>query len=145
MLGINIHAVKFRPAAAASVALQLLAASTIPALSAGDPAGGQRDFATHGAICHAIAPGENKIGPSLADVLDWPSGSIAGFTYSAALKSAHLTWDNATLDKWLQNPSSLVHGTNMFVNLPNGNDRQDVIAYLNTLSTDRTTPPAAAQ
>jgi hypothetical protein len=33
----------------------------------------------------------------------------------------------------------------MFVNLPSGNDRQDVIAYLNTLSTDRPTPPAAAQ
>ena len=145
MLGINIHAVKFRPAAAASVALQLLAASTIPALSAGDPAAGQRDFATHCAICHATAPGENKIGPSLAGVLDRPSGSIAGFAYSAALKSAHLTWDDATLDKWLQNPSSLVHGTTMFVNLPSGNDRQDVIAYLKTLSTDRPTPPTAAQ
>jgi len=145
MLGINIHAVKIRPAAAASVVLQLLAASTIPALSAGDPAAGQRDFATRCATCHATAPGENKIGPSLAGVFGGPSGSVAGFNYSAALKSAHLTWDNATLDKWLQNPSGLVHGTTMFVNLPGGNDRQDVIAYLKTLSTDRPTPPAAAQ
>ena len=145
MLGINSHAIKFRSAAATSVALQLLATSTIPALSAGDPAAGQRDFATRCAICHATTAGENKIGPSLAGVIGRPSGSVADVTYSAALKSAHLTWDNATLDMWLQNPSSLVHGTNMFVNLPNGNDRQDVIAYLNTLSTDRTTPPAAAQ
>jgi len=140
MLGINIHA-----AAATSVALQLLAAGTIPALSAGDPAAGQRDFATRCAMCHATAPGENKIRPSLAGVFGGLSGSVAGFTYSAALKSAHLTWDDATLDKWLQNPSALVHGTTMFVNLPSGNDRQDVIAYLKTLSTDRPTPPAAAQ
>ena len=145
MLGVNSHAVKVRSAAAASVALQLLAASTMPALSAGDPAAGQRDFAARCATCHATTAGENKIGPSLAGVIGRPSGSVAGFTYSAALKSAHLTWDDATLDKWLQNPSSLVHGTTMFVNLPSGNDRQDVIAYLNTLSTDRPTPPAAAQ
>jgi cytochrome c len=145
MLGINSHAIKVRSVAAASIALQLVAASTIPALSAGDAAAGQRDFATHCATCHAITVGENKIGPSLAGVIGRPSGSVAGFTYSAALKSAHLTWDDATLDKWLQNPSSLVHGTTMFVNLPSGNDRQDVIAYLNTLSTDRPTPPAAAQ
>ena len=145
MLGINSHAVKFRPASAASVALQLLAASTIPALSAGDPAAGQRDFATRCATCHATTAGENKIGPSLAGVVGRPSGIVAGFSYSAALKSAHLTWDDATLDKWLQNPSSLVHGTTMFVTLPSANDRQDVIAYLNTLSTGRPTPPAAAQ
>jgi cytochrome c len=145
MLRINIHAVKIRPAAAASVALQLLAGSTIPALSAGDPAAGQRDFAARCAGCHATASAENKIGPSLAGVFGGSSGNVAGFTYSAALKSAHLTWDDATLDKWLQNPASLVHGTTMFVNLPSGNDRQDVIAYLKTLSTDQPTPPAAAQ
>lgn len=145
MPGINIHIVKARLAAAASVALQLLAASTIPALSAGDPAAGQRDFATRCAICHATVPGENKIGPSLAGVFGGMSGSVTGFTYSAALKSAHLTWDDATLDKWMQNPASLVHGTAMFVNLPSGDDRQDVIAFLKTLSTDRPAPPAAAQ
>jgi cytochrome c len=145
MLGISSHAIKFRSAAAASVTLQLLAASTIPALSAGDPVAGQRDFATRCATCHATTAGENKIGPSLAGVIGRPSGSVAGFAYSAALKSAHLTWDDATLDRWLQNPSSLVHGTTMFVNLPSGSDRQDVIAYLQTLSTNRSTPPAAAQ
>ena len=145
MLGIRIHSVTFQSVTAASLTLQLLAASTISALSAGDPVAGQRDFTTRCAICHATAPGENKIGPSLAEVFGKPSGSVAGFTYSAALKSAHLTWDDAMLDKWLQNPSSLVHGTTMFVNLPSGNDRQDVIAFLKTLSTDRPTPRAATQ
>jgi cytochrome c len=144
MLGINIRAIKIRPAAA-SVALQILAASTMPALSAADSATGQRDFAMRCAVCHATAPGENKIGPSLVNVFGGPSGSVSGFTYSTALRSAHLTWDDATLDKWLQNPSSLVHGTTMFVNLTSSNDRQDVIAYLKTLSTDQPLPPSAAQ
>ena len=74
MLGISRHAIKFRSAAAASVTLQLLAASTIPALSAGDPVAGQRDFATRCATCHATTAGENKISPSLAGVIGRPSG-----------------------------------------------------------------------
>jgi cytochrome c2 len=145
MLGTNIHAAKVRLAARAYIVLQLLAASSIPALSAGDPVAGQHDFAARCAVCHATAPGESKIGPSLAGVFDGPSGSVTGFNYSAALKSAHLTWDDATLGKWLQNPSGLIHGTTMFVNVPSSDDRQNVIAYLKTLSTDRQTPPTAAQ
>ena len=96
-------------------------------------------------MCHATVAGDNKLGPSLSSVVGKSSGSAAGFTYSSALKSAHLTWDEATLDKWLQNPSGLVHGTSMFVNLPNSTDRQDVIAYLKTLSTNPQTPRAATR
>ncbi len=59
---------------------------------------------------------------------------MAGFRYSPALKNAHLTWDSATLDEWLANPSGLVHGTTMFANVPSSTDRQNLIAYLKTLS-----------
>jgi cytochrome c len=145
MLGTNIHAAKVQLAARAYVVLQLLAASSMPALSAGDPAAGQHAFAARCAVCHATAPGENKLGPSLAGVFGGPSGNATGFNYSAALKSAHLTWDDATLDKWLQNPSDLVHGTTMFVNVPSSDDRQNVIAYLKTLPTNQQTAPAAVQ
>src|SRR4051812_36703965 len=87
------------------VTLHLLVLSAIPALSAGDPAAGQRDYAARCAGCHATAPGQNKVGPSLAGLSGNASGSVAGFNYSAALKNAHLHWDDATLDKWLQNPA----------------------------------------
>jgi cytochrome c len=83
--------------------------------------------------CHSTQPGQNKIGPSLADVFGKPSGSVSGYSYSAALKNAHLTWDEQTLDKFLQNPGGLVHGTKMFATVPDANTRQRVIAYLKSL------------
>ena len=127
------------------VAFQLLVSSAIPALSAGDPAAGQRDFVARCGGCHATAPGENKIGPSLAGVFGNTSGNVPGFNYSAALKSAHLSWDDTILDKWLQNPPGLVHGTTMFVNVSSSGDRQNLIAYLKTLPAGENPPPTATQ
>jgi cytochrome c len=83
--------------------------------------------------CHSAQAGQNKIGPSLSDVFGKPSGSVPGYSYSAALKNAHLTWDEQTLDKFLQNPAGLVHGTKMFAALPDADTRKRVIAYLKSL------------
>jgi len=77
--------------------------------------------------------GENKIGPSLAGIVGSTSGTVLGFNFSAAMKDANVTWDDANLDKFFANPAGFIHGTKMFVNLPNEADRQNVIAYLNTL------------
>ena len=49
------------------------------------------------------------------------------------MKDASVAWDDANLDKYLTNPTEFIHGTKMFVNLPSEIDRQNVIAYLNTL------------
>jgi cytochrome c len=49
------------------------------------------------------------------------------------MKSANITWDDATLDKFLASPNGFVHGTKMFISVPSGTDRQNVIAYLDTL------------
>jgi cytochrome c len=115
----------------AAAACGLLAASSA-ARAAADAASGQQVFARC-AGCHSIAPGENKIGPSLAGVFGRKSGSEAGYNYSAALKAAAITWDEHTLDQFLTNPSADVHGTKMFISVPNATDRQNVIAYLKTL------------
>ena len=88
--------------------------------------------------CHSTQAGQNKIGPSLAGVFGRTSGSVPGYNYSAALKNAHLTWDAQTLDKFLQNPGGLVHGTKMFATVPDADTRQRIIAYLKSL------PPQAA-
>ena len=107
--------------------------TSFTALAAGDPAAGEKVFATHCAACHATTPGENKFGPSLAGIVGSKSGTVPGLDFSAAMKEANITWDEANLDKYLANPTGFVHGTKMFVNLPNEADRQNVIAYLNTL------------
>src|SRR6266446_3867859 len=54
--------------------------------------------------CHSTQAGQNKIGPSLAGVVGRSSGSVPGYDYSDAMKNAHLTWDQQTLDKFLQSP-----------------------------------------
>jgi cytochrome c len=116
----------------AGMSLAWLAAAATPA---GAPTAA--DF-SRCAGCHSTQAGQNKIGPSLAGVFGRTSGSVPGYNYSAALKNAHLTWDARTLDKFLQNPGGLVHGTKMFATVPNADTRQRIIAYLKSL------PPQAA-
>jgi cytochrome c len=84
------------------------------------------------ASCHDISAAPSmKIGPNLKGVVGRPSGSLPGYTYSTAMKKAHLVWDAPTLDKWLASPNALVPGTAMaFAGLPSEADRQAVIAYL---------------
>jgi cytochrome c len=115
-----------------AAAISALVLGSSPSLAAGDPAAGQRVFAQC-AGCHATAPGVNKIGPSLAGVVGRKSGTEPGYAYSPAMKNANITWDDGTLDKFLASPAGLVHGTKMFISVPNSADRQNVIAYLDTL------------
>jgi cytochrome c len=114
----------------ASIALILLISPA--AVGAGDPSAGEKVFARC-AGCHSTAAGENKIGPSLAGVFGRKSGAEAGFNYSPALKNANITWDESTLDKFLENPSGFVHGTRMFINVSGADDRRNLIGYLKTL------------
>ena len=119
----------------ASYAVAALALGSSTGFAAGDAAAGQQVFASSCSICHTTEPGVNKIGPSLAGVFGRKSGTEAGFDYSPALKAAAITWDEKTLNQFIQNPGADVHGTKMFVSVPGSDDRQNVIAYLKTLKT----------
>jgi cytochrome c len=85
------------------------------------------------AVCHNAAKGApNKIGPNLWGVYGKPAAS-GKFSYSAALKNAKLTWNDATLDKWLTGPMQMVPGTMMsFPGLKDPAKRAEVIAWLKT-------------
>ncbi len=96
----------------------------------GDPAHGKTLYQGCQA-CHAVE--DNDLGPRHRGVVGRRAGSVADYNYSAALKSSGLTWDEATLDRWLTNPSALVPGTKMFFKLDSPQDRADVIAYLEEL------------
>jgi cytochrome c len=102
------------------------------AWAAGNAVDGQKDFGRCSG-CHAIKPGQNGIGPSLYSVAGRESGTAAGYPYSPAMVAAHLRWDDASLNRFLANPQSAVHGTKMFVAIPDAKMRQDIIAYLDTL------------
>ena len=103
------------------------------ALAAGDVAKGKKVFKKC-KICHAVKKGKNKIGPSLFGVVGRKAAIAKGFRFSKAMKKSKLTWDEATLDKYLKNPRKAVKGTRMvFAGLRSKKDRENVIAYLKTL------------
>jgi cytochrome c len=116
---------------AAAVAV---AAVLAPAARAADPEAGARVFKSQCSACHVVEAGKNRIGPSLFGIVGRTSGQVAGFKYSNANKGAALTWDAATLDKYLTSPRTVVPGTIMtYAGLKNDAQRADLIAYLETL------------
>ena len=85
-------------------------------------------------ICHTTDPGKHLIGPSLAGVYGKPAAIAAGYPYSAALKQTGLTWDDATLDRFLEAPMKTVPGTRMtYAGLKDPAARREIVAYLKTL------------
>lgn len=97
---------------------------------AGDAAKGKKIFLKC-AACHSLDAGVNKVGPSLHGIIGRAAASIAGFNYSDAMKGANLTWDAATIDKYITNPKALVPGNKMaFPGVPKPEDRANLIAYL---------------
>ena len=123
------------PAAASLIMLVFagVLAISVPAYAQGDAAAGEKLFA-HCAPCHSNKPGENKFGPSLAGAFGRKSGTEPGYSYSSAMKGANVTWDEKTLDEYLQGPGKFVKGTRMVYFVPDEKDRQDIIAYLKTLA-----------
>ena len=116
--------------APASDAAPASAAAT-PAMAA---AGAKPASFAQCAACHAVEPGKNGVGPSLAGVFGKKAGQVAGYAYSDANKNSGLTWDEATLDEYLTAPMKKVPGTKMtFAGLADPAKRAEMIAYLKTL------------
>lgn len=105
------------------------------AQAAGDPAAGKTVFTRVCGACHTDeANGPRKLGPTLFGVVGRKAGSVEGFRYSQANKSSGITWTPDVLDVYLKDPKAKVPGTIMaFAGLKNDTERQNVIAYLETL------------
>jgi cytochrome c len=93
----------------------------------GDAVRGKAVFEKRCTGCHAMDA--DREGPRLAGVFGRKAGSVPGFTYSAGLKNSGLTWDDATLERWLSDPDLVVKDNNMSFSVPKAEERQDLIAY----------------
>lgn len=98
--------------------------------------GGQPAALAQCTVCHTYdKDGANGVGPNLWGVYGSPAAAKEGYIYSTALKDSGITWDDATLDAYITNPKDVVPGGKMsFAGMPDEAKRQEVIAYLATLT-----------
>jgi glucose/arabinose dehydrogenase/cytochrome c2 len=101
------------------------------ALAADAPAG-KDVFKAQCSLCHSAESGDGggAQGPPLAGVAGRRSAADSRFTYSAAMRTANLTWDAATLDRFLAAPTTVVPGSTMVVPVVNPVERANLVTYL---------------
>lgn len=94
--------------------------------------------------CHDLSSARtNKIGPELYGVVDRPRASVAGFSYSSAMKAKGGTWTFDELFKFLKSPGAYIPGTKMsFAGLSKTEDRINLIAFLRTNTASPVAIPA---
>ncbi|MCK1793597.1 c-type cytochrome [Pseudomonas violetae] len=118
----------------AGLTVALLTLFAAPANAAGDAQAGQKLFGRICGGCHQVGESARaSFGPQLNQIFDRMSGSTTDYQYSAAMKSAGITWTTQTLTAYLEAPKKVVPGTRMiFWGLSDPEKVADVLAYLQT-------------
>jgi glucose/arabinose dehydrogenase/cytochrome c2 len=121
-------------ASATLLAILSLTGLSSPVL-ASNAAAGKALFRTQCLICHSAEPGDagGAQGPLLAGVFGRPAASAAGFGFTQALRNSGLTWDDSTLRRFLESPTTVVPGTAMGVAVTDPVDRSNLVAYFKSL------------
>jgi glucose/arabinose dehydrogenase/cytochrome c2 len=106
---------------------------------------GKQIFRERCILCHSAEADDTggAQGPSLAAVMGRSAGSAANFAYSVALRTSKLTWDAPTLKRFLAAPGMVVPGTTMAVAVPSEVERDQLIAYFQSLGKPQSAASAA--
>jgi cytochrome c len=101
------------------------------AAQAQDVAAGERAFKVCGS-CHKVGPGARAtIGPPLNGLFGRKAGSVDGFSYSTAMKTSNIIWNDANFTGFMANPRAFVPGTSQgFAGLDDIQKIQDLAAFL---------------
>lgn len=116
-------------------ALSFALASTAAASALADVAAGKAQFNMQCAMCHSVAKGApSTVGPNLFGVVGRKAGSLAGFSYSPAMKAVGYAWTTDKLAAYLKAPATVIPGNRMqFAGLKGGQKAEDVSDYLASL------------
>ncbi len=108
-------------------------ATVVPALVQAQSAShGQQLVESRCFACHSLDA--NRVGPALRGVVGRKAGKAPDYVYSDALAAATFTWDATRIKAWLTDPEQVVPGQRMNYRVDLAQDREDVVAYLSTLS-----------
>ena len=88
--------------------------------------------------CHQIGEtAKNGVGPALNGLFGRHSGSVEGYSYSAANKNSGITWDEAIFADYIKDPKAKIPGTKMvFAGIKNENEANNLWAYLSSFDKD---------
>jgi cytochrome c len=112
----------------------MLLVSSAAWAAGGDPARGEAIY-QRCLACHSLE--HNRVGPRHCGLFGRRSGSLPDYAYSAAMKKYGVTWNEETLDHFLQNPLKAVPGTKMgYAGVKDPEERADLIAYLKQATSD---------
>jgi len=82
--------------------------------------------------CHSLDPGKNDEAPTLAGIFG-RKAATEDFRYSNAMKRSDVTWDEKSLDAFLEDPQGFIPGNRMpFEGLKDKADRDNLLEYLKT-------------
>ena len=117
------------------LALAIASSSAMPAY-AGDGDAIRGDTVYQRCLaCHGLAG--NRVGPKHCGLFGRKAGTAPGYQYSAAMKKYGVTWDEATIDHFIENPLKVVPGTKMgYAGIKDPQERADLIAYLKKATQD---------
>jgi cytochrome c len=116
----------------AATMLTLLMASAIVVAEQAKPVAAPAAFNNACRTCHSIKEGDHRIGPSLYRIFGGKAGTRPGFNSSAALKNSGLTWDEKSLDRFIENPEAVAPNNAMkpYAGLPDAAARKQIVDYL---------------
>lgn len=90
-------------------------------------------FNNHCRTCHSVKEGDHRLGPSLHNIYGAKAGSSSAYAnYSQGLKGSGVTWDDATLDKFIENPDQVIPNNNMkpYKGIDDETVRKQIIDFL---------------
>jgi cytochrome c len=84
------------------------------------------------AHCHQIGRGaRSATGPLLQGLAGRKAGTLPGYPFSPAMQASGLTWDAATLDRFIAAPQAMVPGTRMvYAGMDDADRRRALVEFI---------------